>query len=295
MKQLLGDNQFFGINHYDLAKGEKNKNQFNSSESISKFITDVITIGLDGFMINSKKLGYEVINQINISQDKEIHYSIPYPNKFASLVNEQGMLSLINYLLKNGTAKNLFVKMPMFITTRKIKHILPLLVDLEIPAKLPKGSYVYLQNLVTDFAFGLKRFDLIHEYCRVILRKGYKPGLITLNPVLAAESIQSLPASIRCEIVICFNLNSSGFNVFPTLESVEKFAKTSHEFKKMAMSILSSGGAKSIDNSLSYIRDLPLDYVVYGSSKLKNIEYNYHKLRNLKLKKIHEYSTHSQR
>jgi hypothetical protein len=29
MKIILGDNQFFGVNHFDLKKGEKNKKKFD--------------------------------------------------------------------------------------------------------------------------------------------------------------------------------------------------------------------------------------------------------------------------
>jgi hypothetical protein len=45
------------------------------------------------------------------------------------------------------------------------------------------------------------------------------------------------------------------------------------------MSILSSGGVESIQKSLSYIKNLPLEYVVYGSSDIKNIESNYNSLK----------------
>ena len=47
----------------------------------------------------------------------------------------------------------------------------------------------------------------------------------------------------------------------------------------MGMSILSSGGASNIEESFDYIKKLPLDYVVYGSSKVKNIEINYNLLK----------------
>ena len=42
----------------------------------------------------------------------------------------------------------------------------------------------------------------------------------------------------------------------------------------MGMSIFSSGGTK-ISESIKYIKKLNLDYVVFGSSKINNIESNY--------------------
>jgi hypothetical protein len=38
MKQILGDNQFFGVNHNDIEKGDKTKNLFSDNKSIISFI-----------------------------------------------------------------------------------------------------------------------------------------------------------------------------------------------------------------------------------------------------------------
>ena len=67
MKIILGDNQFFGINHFDLEKGEKTKLKFDSTKKIEAFINDSLEIGLDGFMINSNERGYEIVNSSKFS------------------------------------------------------------------------------------------------------------------------------------------------------------------------------------------------------------------------------------
>ncbi|MAZ95888.1 MAG: hypothetical protein CMP53_00005, partial [Flavobacteriales bacterium] len=61
MKIILGDNQFFGINHVDLQKGTMVKQQFNDQNKIVSFIKDALDIGMDGFMMNSNYQGYEII------------------------------------------------------------------------------------------------------------------------------------------------------------------------------------------------------------------------------------------
>ena len=101
MKIILGDNQFFGINHFDLEKGEKTKLKFDSTKKIEAFINDSLDIGLDGFMINSNERGYEIVNSSKFDLTKEIHYSITYPHKYASMVNENGMMSLFEHVIKN--------------------------------------------------------------------------------------------------------------------------------------------------------------------------------------------------
>jgi hypothetical protein len=279
MKQILGDNQFFGVNHNDIDKGDKTKMLFSDNESIISFIKDSNDMGLSGFMINSNIRGYEITNFISKTFKGEIHYSVPYPHKFASMVNEGGMLMLLNYVISKSSFKSLFLHFPRFLITGNIKYTLPLILDLEIPKNLTKGSYVYLQNIVTDLLLGMKRFDLLESFCNSLIKKGYFPGLITLNPVLLDEVISNFNPHLQKQLIICFNINSSGFNVFPSLNEVESVIFKESSYKKMGMSILSSGGANNIQDSLNYIKTLPLDYVVYGSSNLKNIEKNYNFLK----------------
>ena len=279
MKQILGDNQFFGVNHNDIDKGDKTKNLFSNDSDIISYIENSIDLGLHGFMINSNSRGYEIVNSISIKAKGEIHYSVPYPHKFASMVNERGMLMLLNYVISNSSFKSLFLNFPRFLLTGNIKYTLPLILDLEIPKNLSMGSYVYLQNIVTDLLLGMKRYDLLESFCNSIIKKGYFPGLITLNPVLLDKVVSRFDIDLQKKLIICFNINKSGFNVFPTLNEVEHIVFKKCFYKKMGMSILSSGGAKNIHESLNYIKTMPLDYVVYGSSSLKNIEINYNFLK----------------
>ena len=99
MKLILGDNQFFGINHHDLQKGNKTKLKFSDEHKITEFIEETIKLGLDGFMINSNDTGYKIVNNYKAKEKEEIHYSIPYPHKYATMVNEEGMLSLLKYFI----------------------------------------------------------------------------------------------------------------------------------------------------------------------------------------------------
>jgi len=279
MKQILGDNQFFGVNHNDIDKGDKTKRLFTYNDSIISFINESIKIGLDGFMINSNIRGYEIASSISNKIEGEVHYSVPYPHKFASIVNEGGMLMLLNYVTKNSSFKSLFFHSPKFLLTGNIKYALPLILDLEIPRNLKKGSIIYLQNIVTDLLLGMKRYDLLESFCVTVLKKGYKPGLISLNPILLDNVISNFDEEVQKQLIVCFNININGFNVFPSLIEVESLVFKVTKYQKMGMSILSSGGLKSIQKSLSYIKNLPLEYVVYGSSDIKNIESNYNSLK----------------
>ena len=280
MKIILGDNQFFGVNHFDLKKGEKTKNKFDDISKIEEFIKKSHKIGLDGFMINSNDLGYKLIANISFEKNKEIHYSIPYPHKYANMINETGMLSLGIHVIKNTTIiKNTFACFK-FLFTRNLKHIIPLILDIEVPKNLEKGSYVYLQNVITDLLLGIGREDLILAFINSVIEMGYKPGIITLNPVLLNKHLVHTDKTyLLKDLIVCFNINKEGFNVFPNLQNVEELIKSKTQYKLMGMSIFASG-AGNIPSSIDYIKDLPLDYVVFGTSKLPNVESNMRLFKN---------------
>lgn len=275
MKIILGDNQFFGINHFDLKKGEKTKLKFDKTKEIEAFIKDSLKIGLDGFMINSNAKGYELLNICDFDVNKEIHYSIPYPHKYASMVNEKGLMSLLMYLIKNTSLIKNIIGGLRLITSKNLKTITPLALNLEVPKNLRKGSYIYMQNIITDLLLGMGRSDILIEFIRSVIKLGYKPGIITLNPIMFDKILENEKDSKWLnELIVCFNINKEGFNVFPSLECVEILIDSRPKYKLMGMSVFASGAA-NIPQSINYIKKLKLDYIVFGSSNLKNIESNF--------------------
>ena len=274
MKILLGDNQFFGVNHFDLEKGQATKLKFDSPIKIESFIKESLSIGMDGFMMNSHQTGYDLLSSSDFDDDKEIHYSIPYAHKYASMVNENGMLSLLSHVYRNTSMiKNISVGFKLLLT-QNINSITPLAVNLEVPSQLKKGSYVYVQNIMTDLLVGMGRGDVLIKFIESVVDMGYKPGIITLNPILIHKIISRYNHSEWMkDLIVCFNINKEGFNVFPSLKIVEKFIESKPKYKLMGMSIFASGAA-NIPSSVEYINSLGLNYIVFGSSQIKNISSN---------------------
>ena len=244
MKIILGDNQFFGINHFDLKKGYAVKENFKNEKSIFDFIKQSLDIGLDGFMINSNQIGYNLLSRFKFDKNKEIHYSIPYPHKYAALINASGMPSLLTYFIKNTSFLKILSAIPKYIFTRNLKYLVPLATSLEIPSSLPKGSTVYLQNVITDLIIGLKRIDVLEYFAKDLIDSGYRVGLITLNPILLNEFIIESKILNSSDLIVCFNINKTGFNVFPSKREVQVFIERKKTYKLMGMSIFSSGGTK---------------------------------------------------
>ena len=282
MKIILGDNQFFGINHFDLEKGATTKLKFDKIKKIDAFINESLSIGMDGFMINSNEQGYEIVNTSKFDSAKEIHYSIPYPHKYASMINENGMMSLFGHIIKNTSfIKNLLGGIKLA-ATQNLKSVTPLALNLEVPKNLKKGSYIYMQNIITDLLLGLGRGDILIEFIKSVSNMGYKPGIITLNPIMFDKLLKNeQEANWLKDLVVCFNINKEGFNVFPSLNTVEDFIKSRPKYQLMGMSIFASGAA-NIPHSIDYINKLKLDYVVFGSSRLENIKSNFELFKNKK-------------
>jgi len=283
MKIILGDNQFFGINHSNFQKGLDDKTKFSSIESIKSFIYEALSYGMDGFMINSHAISYDLINNLNSIGNKEIHFSLPYAHKYANMVNDGGFFEVIRFIFNNSSFISNFNLFFKFIYSREIFNLAALAVNLEIQNKLPKGSRVYLQNLVTDMLIGLNRSDIILDFIKQIYQLGYLPGIVTLNPVLLNQIINSDTKwdNYTNDLVVCFNLNKEGFNVFPSLQSVENLITSNPKYKIMVMSIFSSGSTLIINESIEYIKDFNIDYVVFGTSNLSNLKNNlsiFHKI-----------------
>ena len=282
MKIILGDNQFFGVNHFDLKKGEKTKNKFDDTSKIKEFIKKSHKIGLDGFMINSNDLGYKVVQEFDFRENKaECHYSIPYPHKYAGMVNESGMTSLLKFAVSKLKLKDVW-SIIKFVFSFNAKHLIPIIVAMEIPEALPKGSVVYLQNIITDLIMGLKNGKaLLIAYINSVSNLGYKPGLISLNPTRVYKLLGEECA--QQEVHLCFNLNMTGFNVFPSLDIVKRTVhdvKMNTRWNLMAMSILSSGGkGMNVKEAFMFIKAQNIDYVVFGSSRIENIKSNIASLR----------------
>jgi len=277
MKLILGDNQFFGVNHADLKKAAMTRELFSSHEHITNFIKRSLMIGLDGFMINSNDLGFKVVEGFDFKNETtECHYSIPYPHKYAGIVNDSGMIALVSLVFKQLRVRDVLSVIKFALSFNAV-HLLPIIVRMEIPKSLPKGSVVYLQNVVTDLTLGLNNGDkILSAYVNSVKSMGYKPGLISLNPINLIEVLKKY--HLNDEVFLCFNINYSGFNVFPSVTKVSEAiveTKKTTNWKLMGMSIFSSGSkGVSINESIDYIKSLPLDYVVFGSSKLSNIQKN---------------------
>ena len=288
-KVIFGDNQFFGINHRSQDKAEELLKRFSDVHNILQVYDDAFDCGIKAVMLNSNDRAEEICQYFRDHKDKygDITWypSVPYPHKYADMVNEMGILPAISEVLFKGNSAggvlSMIGKGTMAVLTKDAMRMMEMLLDVEF--KIYRGLNVkvfFLLNPITDLLLGYNIKDVFEHYCEYV-RKKYKvtPGFITLNMPYLKRKLEEWGIE---DVVICSTINKAGFNMFPSKEEYEKaIAKNdSNKYQLMAMSPLASGSITP-QESFEYINNLNLQSVVFGASSKAHIQSSFD-LINLK-------------
>lgn len=288
-KVIFGDNQFFGINHRSQDKAEELLKRFSDVHNILKVYDDAFDCGIKAVMLNSNDRAEEICQYFRDHKDKygDIAWypSVPYPHKYADMVNEMGILPAISEVLFKGNSAggilNMIGKGTMAVLTKDAMRMMEMLLDVEF--KIYRGLNVkvfFLLNPITDLLLGYNIKDVFEHYCEYV-RKKYKvtPGFITLNMPYLKSKLTEWGIE---DVVICSSINKAGFNMFPSKEAYEKAIAENNpnKYQLMAMSPLASGSITP-QESFDYINNMNLQSVVFGASSKAHIQSSYD-LINLK-------------
>lgn len=279
-KIVFGDNQFFGINHSSQDKAEEMAKRFSDIKNILSVYDNAFDCGIKAVMLNSNDRAAEITQYFRDNKSKygdlAWYPSIPYPHKYADMVNELGIVPTINeMLIKNNTAAGMLSMITKGVTvamTKDAMKILEMLIDVEY--KMFKGldcRVLFLQNVITDLLLGYGIKDVFQHYCEYI-RKKHKilPGFITLNMPYMKTKFQEWGIE---EVVICSTVNAAGFNMYPSKEEYERVIAENDpsKYQLMAMNVLASGSITP-KQSFDYINGLKLQSVVFGASSKAHIK-----------------------
>ncbi|MDD3944904.1 MAG: hypothetical protein PHS38_09335 [Bacteroidales bacterium] len=273
-KVVFGDNQFFGINHRSQDKAEELLKKFSDIHNIFEVYDNAFSCGINAVMLNSNDRAIEICDYFREHKDKygnlAWYPSIPYPHKYADMVNELGIFPAINEVLfKGNTAMGtlgMIAKGGMAVLGKDAMKMMEMLIDVEF--KIYRGLNVkvlFLLNPITDLILGYGIKDVFEHYCEYVSRK-YKviPGFITLNLPYLKSKLEEWGID---NVVICSSINKAGFNMFPSKEKYEEViaSNDASKYQLMAMSPLASGSITPKE-SFDYINDLNLQSVVFGAS-----------------------------
>jgi hypothetical protein len=275
---VFGDNQFFGINHMSQDKAQERAERFAKLENIMAVYDHAIEAGVEAIMLNSNDRARSICDRFRAEPEKYGHLrwypSIPYPHKYAAMVNDKGMVGAVQEILFANGAKSAFGKMVqggMAVATLDAVRLMKMLVDQEMEIFHDLDvRVVFLQNIVVDLMLGYDVADPFIAYCDHIKKKyGAYPGLITQNlPLLRAKL-----AEWGIEgVVICASINKIGYLMSPGLAEYEKVlaANDGDRYPVMAMSTLASGAVRPAE-AYEYINAHNIQSVVFGASSPGNI------------------------
>lgn len=279
-KIVFGDNQFFGINHMSQEKAQQLSEKFFHTENIYKVYDLAFKHGINAVMLNSNDRAREICDYFRNNKSKyggvAWYPSIPYPHKYANMVNEKGIFPTINdVLFKNNTALGVLgmvAKGGMAVLGKDAIELMKMLVDVEV--KMYKGldvKVIFLQNIIVDLILGYEVKEIFYEYCQHI-RKKYNaiPGLITQNLPCLKNKLEEWGIH---EVVICSSINRIGYLMSPDINSYLETIKNNDptKYQLMAMSTLASGAIRATE-AYEFINGLKLQSVVFGASSERNIE-----------------------
>lgn len=275
---ILGDNQFFGINHMSEEKAQALSEKFYDLKAIINVIDAAYDCGIRAFMLNTNERAKDICSYLRKNSaryaDLRLYPSIPYPHKYADLVNEKGIFNAVkDTIISENSAKDIFsllVKGSFTLFDRDSIKVMQLLIDTEM--KIFHGlniKVVFLQNVITDLLLGLGVKDIFIGYVNYIREKySAEPGFITMNLPKLCNFL------LDCGIenpIICSSINKIGYFMNPDISSYEKTIREK-QFRPIAMSIFASGAIKPSE-AVEYIHNLSnIKAIVFGASSGQHIE-----------------------
>lgn len=276
---VFGDNQFFGINHMSQDKAQERAERFAEIDAIMAVYDQAIAAGVGAIMLNSNDRAKAICDRFRAEPEKYGHLawypSIPYPHKYASLVNERGMVgALQDMLFAQGTRSAIgkMVQGGLAAVTLDAVKLMKMLVDQEM--EMFRGldvKVVFLQNVIVDLMLGFDVAEPFVAYCEHIRDKyGAYPGFITQNLPLMRHKLIEWGLE---RVVICASINKIGYLMSPGVdEYLDVLAENDGErFPVMAMSTLASGAIPARE-AYSWLNAHNIQSVVFGASSRGNIE-----------------------
>ena len=277
---VFGDNQFFGINHRSQEKAEELSQYFSHLDNILRVYDDAIDCGVSAIMLNSNQKAQEITDYFRENKSKYSNLtwypSIPYPHKYADMVNELGIIPAVTEVLFKGNSTGgvlgMIGKGTAALFTKDAMKMMEMLIDVEY--KMFNGldvKVLFLQNVITDLLLGYDNKDVFEHYCEYIWKKHKViPGFITLNMPYLKNKLEQWGIDQVC---ICSSINAAGFNMYPSKEEYEKVIEENDpsKYQLMAMNVLASGSITP-KQSFDYVNNLNVQSVVFGASSKGHIQ-----------------------
>jgi hypothetical protein len=269
---LLGDNQFFGVNHMSEEKARQQLLKFKDASAIMEVLDAAYDLGIRTFMCTTHDRIGEICDRMRAhrARYKDFIYfpCMPYAHKYANSVSQVGAVETMQRFAVGGVMSTL-MRGAVGTLTRDMFALMRLLVDAEMKRFVGLNTpVIFLQNVVTDLLLGLKLYPVFAEFDRYIKeRYGAEAGYITMNLPLLLDTLAK--AGVENPIV-CANINKIGFRMCGGVETYRDLIRT-RKCRTIAMSVLASGAIPP-QEAIEWVCGLEgLQSIVFGASSRGNI------------------------
>ena len=268
---ILGDNQFFGVNHMSQDKGTRSYEKFRDLSEIKKIMYCALDNGVTGVFFSTHPDILNITNMIRrdpaLKNGFSIYVNVPYIVKYVQMLNEMGLYRSVKSLLKGKTWRENIVygiRTSINLIQNDYLGIADRLIDLELnPFHDLNVKAVFLHNGLADLALGYDMANVVRHFYDYI-DKRYKliPAFGTLNFPLFNQILEK--AGISSALVMT-SVNKKGFLMNPSKEVCEKAIQNSDHLI-LAMGTLASGSLKP-NEAYEYLGFLKrVKHVVVGFS-----------------------------
>jgi hypothetical protein len=270
---LMGDNQFFGINHASEEKARSLAIRFQRIEAIIRVLEVAYAEGVRTFMCTTHERISEVCDYFRANKDRypdfQFYPCMPYAHKYANAATELGMIGALRSFLPEENPLKAALKGGMAVARKDISTLGGLLIDAEMKMfhDLPT-PVIFLQNAATDFLLGMGLdVGLLAFADHVRERYGAEPGFITMNLPMLLPRLEKLGIE---RPIICANINKIEFRMCGGLRAYEEII-AQDRCRTIAMSVFASGVVPA-EEALTYVCQQPgIESIVFGASSRAHI------------------------
>ena len=273
-KVILGDNQFFAVNHLSDERSRAQAIRFREDKAIIDVLDTAIDCGIDTFMCTTHDRIYNICNYMRENPEKyknfKFHPCMPYAHKYANAVTELGILGTLKAYIP-GNILAVASKAGVAYMRKDFPALMELLVDAEM--KMFEGlntPVIFLQNVLVDLLMGLGMDEIFVAFAKHIKKKyNAEPGFITMNMPRMVDMCGRLGIE---NPIICSSINKIGFRMSGSIEEYEEYLNSDRKFRPMAMQCLAAGALKP-DEAMEYVTRFPkIESVLFGASSKAHIQ-----------------------
>ena len=270
---LLGDNQFFGINHMSEERARAQAMRFQKTQAIMDVLDLACEAGINTFMCTTHDRIAEIAQRVRAEPEKyadfEFYPCMPYAHKYANAATEHGMVGALREFMPADGLLATALAGTKALATKEVDGIAKVLIDMEM--KMFEGTrapVVFIQNVFTDLLLGMgftRAFRIFDDHIRA--KWGAEPAYITMNMPMLLDALEKEGIE---RPIICSNINKIGFRMSGGFDAYLD-ALESGRVRAVAMSVYASGAIPA-DEAIHWLSELPgVESIVFGASSASSI------------------------